>query len=186
MKTRTAALTAIAALALPVAAQAAKPAEPGKQGRDNAVAKQQSAKTKKVGFTLAGVLKQGEDFPAFTAVGENFTFAGPFELDLTSANRHARNAADPDIAKSAIKGDAVTLLDDFESDDQFKLNVVGITDAGNDGISNDLAAGDRVKVVGKVERTRNAKQKGQKQSYSFGEIDVRRVTVTREAPEPTS
>jgi multiple sugar transport system substrate-binding protein len=44
MKTKIAALTAVSALALPVAAQASKPAEPGKQGREKA-AQKQAAKT---------------------------------------------------------------------------------------------------------------------------------------------
>ncbi len=185
MKTKTLALTAVAALALPAASQAAKPAEPGKNGRDNAAAKQQSTKTKKVGYTLAGVLVANEDFPTFNGGPEAFSFAAPFELDLTSANKHARLAADPDIAKATIEGTGVTLLDDFATGDTFKLNVVGITDAGNDGISNDLAAGDRIKVIGKVTRTRNAKQRGEKQTWTYGAIDIRKVVVTREAPETT-
>lgn len=176
MKTKILALTAVAALALPAAAQAGKPTDPGKHGRDNAAQKQSASKTKKVGFSLSGLLVQGETFPTFTAAGDRFT-VGAFELDLLSANKHARSALG--IQKSAITGTGVTLLDGFAADDSFRLVVEGIADAANDGISNDLAAGDRVHVIGKVTRTRNAREQGEKQTYTWGAIDIRKVVVTR-------
>ena len=176
MKTKTLALAAVAALALPAAAQAGKPNDPGKHGRDKAAQKQSATKTQKVGFSLSGLLVQGETFPAFTAAGDQFT-DGAFELDLLSANKHARRSLS--IEKSAITGTGVTLLDDFAANDSFRLVVEGITDAANDGISNDLAAGDRVHVIGKVTRTRDAKQRGAKPTWTYGAVDIRKVVVTR-------
>lgn len=188
MKTKTlavTAVTAVAALAIPTAAVAAKPTSgPGQDGRDKAAAKQQTAKTKKVGFTVGGLIVANETFPAFAPVAgtDHFTLTSdPFELDLTSANKHARNKLG--IDRTAITGTGVTEIDELATDDHFKLTTVGITDAGTDGTFNDLAAGDRVKIIGKVERTRNAKQKGEKQTYTWGDVDVRKVVVKREAPD---
>ena len=181
MKTKILALSAVAALAVPAAAQAGKPSDPGKHGRDNAAQKQSASKkstprTQKVGFSLSGLLVQGETFPTFTATGDRFT-VGTFELDLLSANKHARSALG--IQKSAITGTGVTTLDDFAANDSFRLVVEGITDTANDGFSNDLAAGDRVHVIGKVTRTRNAREQGEKQTYTWGAIDIRKIVVTR-------
>jgi hypothetical protein len=176
---KTAVITAIAALAVPAAALAAQPDNPGQQGRDNAAAKRQantnSTTTKWVGFTLKGLLVTGQTFPAFTAVGENFTLNDP-ALDLISANRHARKALD--IEPSEIEGTSATPLD-LTNTDQFKLNVVGITDAGTIGSWNDdLAAGDSVKLIGKVERTRT-KEPGEKPTFDYGAVNIRKVVVTR-------
>jgi hypothetical protein len=46
----------------------------------------------------------------------------------------------------------------------------------------DVTATDTVKVIGKVVRTRT-KSKGSKPAFKYGAIDIRKVVVTREAPE---
>ena len=186
MKTKIAVAAALSALVLPVAADAAKPAQPGKKGRDNAAQRksQQTPKTKKVGFTLKGLIVANETFPAFAPVvgTEHFTLTSdPFELDLISANRAARKKLG--IDKTAIEGTVVTEIDELATDDHFRFRTVGITDAGTDGTHNDLAAGDSVKIIGKVERTRNAKVAGEPTSFTFGDVDVRKVVVIREAPQ---
>ncbi len=173
MKHKILALAAVAALGISGSALAHGRA--GQHGK----AHTHTAKTQKVGFTLAGVL--GSDtatFPQFTAVGDNFT-ASAFSLDLTSANKHARNALG--IQKSAIEGTGLTAFN-FGTD-QFKLTVEGITNGGDTTTWNDdLAAGDRVKVIGKVERTRESHTHG-KPTWDYGTVDVRKVIVTREAPQ---
>jgi hypothetical protein len=178
MKNKLVALTAVVALAAPAAAQAAKPAEPGKKGHTTAAAKKQAPKSQKVGFTLRGVLSTaGADFPTFTAgTGENAdksSFTDSFQVDLLSANKHARTALE--IQKSAIEGTGVTTLDGFSSTDLFLLSYEGF------GEDKTLAAGDQVKIIGKVVRTRSGK--GKTATWTYGDVDIRKVVITREAPE---
>ena len=174
MKNKTVALAAIAALALPAAAQAAKPTEPGKKGRDNAAQKKSASKTQKVGFTFAGLIgATGAPDAAPVAGTEFFTLTtDPFSLDLESANLHARKALG--ITRAAFEGTTLTEIDEGSTTDQFRLTLVGF-DTGEEP-----DAGDRVKVIGKVERTRNAK--GSATKFSYGAIDVRKVVVT-DAPD---
>ena len=171
MKNKILALTAVAALAVPAAAQAAKPADKGKS---------QAPKAQKVGFSVAGLLSaEGTDFPTFTAgTGDNTgksSFTDSFQTDLLSANKHARTVLE--IQKSAITGTGVTTLDDFSGTDFFVLSYNGF------GEDKTLAAGDRVKVIGKVTRTRSGK--GKSATYSYSNLDIRKVVITREAPETT-
>jgi hypothetical protein len=179
MKSKTAVLTAVAALALPAAAHAAKPPEPGKKGRDNAAQKQSANATKKVGFSVSGLIVTGETWPTFVAgSNDTFTFGTvPFELDLTSANKHARAALG--FQKSAIEGTGVTELGGFATDDAFRVVLGGITDPEGDGFADDLAAGDRIHIVGKVTRTRNARERGERQTFTYGAVDIRKVVITR-------
>ncbi len=179
MKNKLVALTAVAALAAPAAAQASKPAEPGKKGHTTAAAKKQAPKSQKVGFTLSGVLSStGTDFPTFTAgTGDNTgksSFTDSFQVDLLSANKHARTALE--IQKSAIEGTGVT-THEFSNTDFFLLTYEGF------GEDKTLAAGDQVKIIGKVTRTRSGK--GKSATWTYGAIDIRKVVITREAPEAT-
>ena len=172
MKTKILALTAVAALAVPAAAQAVKPAEPGKKGRDNAAQKQSA--TKKVGFSFAGLIGATGAPEATQVTGTQFwTLAtDPFSLDLESANLHARRALG--ITSAAFDGTTLTEIDEGSTTDQFRLKLVGY----DTGEAPD--AGDRVKVIGKVERTRNPR--GSETRFSYGAIDVRKVVVT-DAPD---
>ena len=174
MKTKTLALTAVAALALPAAAQAGKPNDPGKHGRDKAAQKQSATKTQKVGFTFAGLIgATGAPDAAPVAGTEFFTLTtDPFSLDLESANLHARKALG--ITSAAFEGTTLTAIDEGSTTDRFRLTLVGF----DEGEAPD--AGDRVKVIGKVTRTRNAK--GSQTKWTYGDIDVRKVVVT-DAPD---
>ena len=167
MKTKTVALAAIAALALPAAAQAAKPAEPGKQGRDKAAQKQAAQKPKGKGFTLTGLIG-AENAPAAAPVTgtDKWTLTTEtFSLDLISANKHARNV----LVDEVFDGTALTSIT-HNTTDQFLLKAVGFDE--NEAPN----AGDRVKVVGKVTRTRNAK--GSETKFTYGTVDIRKVVVT--------
>lgn len=187
---KTAVATAIAALTIPAAADAAKPSEPGSKGRAKAeqqrsakAQKKSQPKTQRVGFTLAGTELAG--LPLTTAAGD--VAASSFTLDLTSANKHARNALGqgeaPDVTKAFIDGDNTSTVP--ADANGFELKLEGVTDgddAGTDVTVADVLATDRVKVIGKVVRTRT-KSKGSKPSFTYGAIDIRKVIVTREAPE---
>lgn len=151
MKTKTLALTAVAALALPAAAQAKKPAEPGKQGRDNAAAKQEAKKAKSKQFTLKGTGL------ASLSVTDG-TLSGALTLDPTSANKHARTLLT--LTKADLRGTGTETFG--VSGDKVDVRYDGLT------ATDALQATDVVKVVGKI---------------TGGQLDIRRITITREAPE---
>jgi hypothetical protein len=173
MKTKTAVAAGLAALALPAAAVADKPAEPGKKGRDNAAAKRaehqpakpenaarqrKARKVKRVGFTIKGTNL------ASLPVTDGALTEG-LVLDPTSANRHARVALG--LTKATIKSDALT--DAFGvAGDEVTVRLSGLTS------SDALQPTDVVKVVGRVERS------GKGRNATYGAIDVRRITITRE------
>jgi hypothetical protein len=161
MKNKTVALAAVAALAVPAAAQAAKPAEPGKQGREKAAA--QSTKTKGVAFTIKGT--------GLTAlpVAEG-ALTGPLTLDPVSANKHARSVLT--LTRADIEG---TGTESFGvTGDKVLVKYVGLT------ATDALQATDVVKVQGKLTRTGKGKAK------TLGTLDIRKITITREAAEPTT
>jgi hypothetical protein len=167
MKSKTAVAAGLAALALPAAAVAEKPAEPGKQGRDNAAAKQSEQKAKKakkvksVGFTLKGT--------GLTSLPvADGALTGGFVLDPTSANKHARTLLG--LTKTEITGDTLTEAFGVTGDEVVvRFNGLTATDA--------LQPTDVVKISGKVQRSGKGKAK------TLGALDIRRVTITREAPE---
>lgn len=175
---KTAVATALAVLAVPAAAQAAKPENPGAQGKAKAEQQrsakaQNKSKAKGVGFTLSGTGLSG-----LTGT----TLTGPLTLDLVSANKHARLALSVD--KAFIAGSETFAVPVAEGD-AFKLQLDGITDGSDEGTDVSLAdvvATDTVKVNGKVVRTRT-KSKGSKPVFTYGAIDIRKVVITREAPE---
>ena len=133
MKTKTAALTAIAALALPGAAVASKPAEPGKQGRDKAAAKHETQKPKGKAFTLKGV-----GLAALPVADGALT--GPLTLDPTSANKHARTLLT--LTKADLRGTGTETFG--VAGDKVVVRYVGLT------ATDALQATDVVKVLGKV------------------------------------
>jgi len=178
MKTKTAVAAGLAALALPAAAVAEKPAEPGKKGRDNAAAKRaehqpakpeqsekkakKAKKVKRVGFTIKGTTT------ATSLPVDAGALTGGLVLDPTSANKHARSALG--LKKADIKGDTLTEAFGVTGDEvKVRYNGLAETDA--------IQPTDVVKVVGKVERT------GKGKNATYGAIDIRRITVTRETAE---
>ncbi|HEU4534730.1 MAG TPA: hypothetical protein VFS00_11455 [Polyangiaceae bacterium] len=178
MKTRTLALTAVAALALPGAAVAAKPAEPGQQGKDKAAAtkgaeksaaakakaeaKQKKAKGK--GFALKGV-----GLAALPVADGALT--GELTLDPTSANKHARTLLT--LTKADIAGTGTE--DVGVAGDKVEVEYVGLT------ATDALTATDTIKVVGKVARSGKGKAK------MLGAVDIRKIVVTRApAEEPAA
>ena len=167
---KTAVATAIAALAVPAAAQAKKPEAPGAQGKAKAE-QQRSAKAPKakkakgVGFTIAGV-----DLAGLTVTDGKLT--GPITLDPTAANKHARTSLD--LTATELAGeDTVTF---GAADDAVKVSYEGLT------ATDAIQPTDTVKVIGKVVRTRT-KSKGSKPAFTYGAIDIRKVVITREAPQ---
>jgi hypothetical protein len=171
MKTKTLALTAVAALALPAAAQATKPAEPGKDGREKAASKKAAKTPKKpkgVGFTVKGT--------GLTALPvADGALNGTLSLDPASANKHARTL----LGLSTEDVDGTVVTQPFGvAGDEVVVKYVGLTAADA------LQATDVVKVQGKVARTGKGKAK------TLGTLDIRRITITREtaeeqAPAPT-
>jgi len=156
MKTRTLALTAAAALALPAAAQADRPAEPGKQGRDKAAEKQAAhkhanGKAKGKAFTLKGTTSE-------TALPvADGALTGPLTLDPASANKHARKALT--LSREDIRGTGTETFGVAGDEVVVQYEGLEATDA--------LTSTDVVKVHGKVKRD--------------GTLDIRKISVTREA-----
>ena len=154
MKTKILALTAVAALAVPAAAQAGKPTEPGKQGRDKAAQKKSAQKPKGKAFTLKGTT-------AATALPvADGALTGALTLDPTSANKHARTLLT--LTRAELRGTATETFGVTGDKVVVRYNGLESTDA--------LTATDVIKVHGKVKRD--------------GTLDIRRITVTRETPEP--
>ena len=162
MKTKNILTTgAIAALALPGAAFADQPADPGSQGKAKGKAKQEqktskAKKAKGVGFTV-----KGTELSGLTVTDGKL--AGPFTLDPTSANRHARDflgltsqqVAGEDTATLGTAADAVTV----------RLNGLNAGEA--------ILPTDSVKVIGKVTRVKKG------DTTTTRTLDIRKVTITR-------
>jgi hypothetical protein len=151
VKTKTLTLTLVAALAVPAAAQAGRPEEPGKQGRDKAATKQSAHKAKGRGFTLKGTTS------ATALPVADGALTGPLTLDPTSANKHARTLLT--LTKAERRGTATETFGTTGDAVVVDYDGLAATDA--------LTATDVVKVHGKVKRD--------------GTLDVRKITVTREA-----
>ena len=183
---KTAVAAAVAALSVPAVADAAKPADAGSKGKAKAeqqrsakAQKKSAPKSQRVGFSLSGTGLVGQ--PGQTAL------SFPLTLDLVSANKHARTALstqEQKIDKAFIDGTGTFSLP-LASGDTFDLKLEGIADGQDEGTDvtvADVVAGDSVKVIGKVVRTRT-KSKGSKPAFEYGAIDIRKVVITREAPE---
>ena len=160
------ALTAVAALALPATAQATKPAEPGKQGKQHA-AHTKSAdakpakKAKTVGFSIKGTT-------AATALPvADGALTGPITLDPKSANKHARGLLT--LTKADLRGTSTE--DVGVAGDAVEVKYVGLT------ATDPLTATDKIKIVGRVERSGKGKAK------TYGALDIRKIVVTRAPAE---
>ncbi len=156
----TAAATAIAALAVPATAFATDDTKPEKSQKPAKTQKAQKAKAK--GFTLSGT-----ELAGLTVTDGKV--AGPFTLDLTSANKHARTLLG--VTKAQVAGDQTTTIPAVAGD-ALRLRLNGVTDgadAGTDVSLADVLATDRVKVIGKVTRD--------------GALDIRKITVKRAETE---
>ena len=157
MKFKTAAIAAFAALAIPAAGQAEKPADAGKQGAQQKAAHTQTAKTKNVAFVIRGT-------GLATLPVTDGKLTGPLTLDPTSANRHARKALD--LTKTEIRGTDTTSFG--VADDAVIVRYVGLTS------TDALQPTDKVKVIGKVARTRNPDH-----TVTYGALDIRKITIKR-------
>jgi hypothetical protein len=151
-------LLAVFALAgLPAVSQADR----GKhKGADNAKGKNGKKCTVKRGFVVRGTLV------SFTADEESV------EVTVTGANRHARRSgeiADQDASKPGVqvKGASYSV-----SGDPFKYKLVGYE------TGEDPAAGDKVRIVGKIEYTKKkCAPEGTSLEDRYGDVNVRKVTI---------
>ena len=184
---KTAVAAALTALAVPAAAQADRPDDAGERGRATAEQKraghddQRSERSKakkprgtqRVGFALKGIGATG-----LTATDGKL--AGPFSLDVTSANKAARKLLELD--REAIQGTTPTELP-VAADDEAKLRFVGLTDGNADGKIDaaDIQPTDRVKVLGKVTRTRTRSGEGEERTTTttYGPLDIKKIIVKR-------
>ena len=167
----TAALTAIAALAVPAAAVANDDHQKkgkSQQAKSQKAKSQKAKKSKGVGFTVSGTELTGLNVTDGKA-------AGPFTLDLTSANKHARTFLN--VTPAQIQGDDTTSIP-VQTDDSFRLRLNGVTDGADAGTTVDLAdvlPTDRVKVIGKVTRVRKG------DTTTTRVLNIKKITVTRKS-----
>src|SRR5688572_13030934 len=147
MNSKSLALAAVAALALPGAALAAKPADPGSKGQEKSAAAKAkpkpAKKTKGVGFAIKGTTAA----PALPVADGALT--GPVTLDPSSANKHARGLLT--LTKADLAGTATE--DVGVAGDKVEVEYVGLSE------TDALTATDVVKVVGKVARSGKGKAK---------------------------
>ena len=162
MSKKTTAVLTTAGLAIFAAPAAAdhQPAK-GKQG-DNAAkqSEKRSAKAKKakgVGFTVSGIGLTGSLPLADGALSD------VLQLDVTSANKHARTFLSLD--KAEIAGTETSSVGTNGDKVVVRFNGLTATDA--------LVATDRVKVIGKVTRVRKG------DSITVRTLDIRKIVVTR-------
>ena len=127
-----------------------------------------------VGFSLSGTGLSGLS---------GSTLALPLTLDVTSANRHARRLLE--LTRADIQGSGTETFG--ASSDTFLLRFAGITDGNNDGTVDlaDVLATDRVKVIGKVTRTRTRDEDGDR-TTSYGGLNIRKIVISRASAEDNS
>lgn len=161
MTTKTLSAAAIAALALTGVAEAKKPEKPAKPAK--------APKAQSVGFSATGVGVTG-----LTDAG-----TGAFSLDLTKANTHALAALK--LTKADLAKAVVTQIPADANGFEVRLDesVVDGSDEGTDITVADVLATDRVKVIGKVTRTRNARTAKGKRTSTYSTIDIKKVVVSR-------
>ncbi|HWC27111.1 MAG TPA: hypothetical protein VG474_11060 [Solirubrobacteraceae bacterium] len=170
-----------ALLAVPATGLAAKPDHAKGKGKSGMHAKgkygKSCAKTHKVGFVVRGTLVSvTADDPATEASEATVTLKG------TSANAHARRSgeiADQDAAKKRVQvaGAEFTVA----AGDAFRLKL-------NDYAPGTLpAVGHRVKLQGKIAVTKkHCAPAGTSTADRYGDIDVRRVTISPAETETES
>ena len=154
---KTIAAATLAALALPGAALADGSDRAAEAHKQNAERKSQKAKKAPKG--KAFVVK-GVDASGLTVT--DGALAGALTLDPTSANQHARKKLE--LTKAALRGEDTVSFG--TAGDKVLVKYVGLQSTDT------LAPTDVVKVIGKVNRS--------------GELDIRKITVTRETAETQS
>ena len=152
MKTKTLTAVSIAALAVPGAALA----EGKGKGHGKSQTKSSHAKGPKgKAFTIQGV-----DVSAIPVTDGKLT--GALTLDPTSANKHARVALE--LTKAELKGEDTVSFG--KADDAVLIKYVGLKSTDS------LQPTDKVKVIGKVARSRD-----------LNTLNIRKITVIRETTE---
>jgi hypothetical protein len=171
MRTIAAVAVAAAVVAVPATALAAK----GGQGKSKGKTKS-CAKTATRGFQLTGTLVSlTADDPATTDASE-----ATVTLTVTAANRHARNSGELEDQNSDRKGvQVVGATYTVPAGDAYVLML------GDDGALVP-AAGDRVKVKGRVAITKKrCATDGASTADRYAAPDITRVKVSHPEPETT-
>lgn len=155
---------ALLAAAMVVPAQAAKPADPGSQGTSHGH-HGKSCKPHRVGWVVKGTLVE----QSLEDVDGDGKYSGTVTVTVTHTNKHARDEkGGPQPKTYTVKDVKVTF---------------GVNDANNDGKQDglDVAAGDQVKLIGKVTRVRKKCDQSE-----AGKVSIRKVVFNdAEVPEPT-
>jgi hypothetical protein len=163
-------VAACALLAVPAVGQAHhKPGHTHGPKGDHPSSKGCKKPAKNVGFVVRGTLTSfTADVPA-TPANE-----ASVNITVTRANRHARNSGeladtDPGTPGTQVQGDPYAVNG---STDPFTVKLVGFEPAETP------AAGDAVKIVGKVARTKaRCAPAGTSLADRYGQVNVRRVVI---------
>ena len=155
MKNKTIAAAALAALTLPGAALADGSDRAAEAHKTNSERKAQ----KSHGHKGKAFVVKGVDAANLTVT--DGALAGALTLDPTSANKHARKALE--LTKAELRSEQTVNFG--EAGDKVLVKYVGLQSGDA------LAPTDVVKVIGKVNRA--------------GELNIRKITVTRESAEQT-
>ena len=169
---------AAALFAVPATALAAK----GGQGKSKGKAKSGQGKAKSCAKTHSRGFQVGGTLVSFTAddVATTDASEATVTLTVTSANKHARESgelADMDAVKKGVQAKGTTYT--VPAGDAFELKL------GDDGAA-DPAAGDRVKVKGRVAVTKKGcAAEGTTVADRYATPDVTRVKISKPEVEPT-
>jgi hypothetical protein len=139
-------LGTLAAAALLVAPVAGADAQPNGDG--GSTESKKCEKLRHVGFKVKGTLLAGEDLTSI-------------DVEVIRANRHARDWDN-------FGTDDPTFVVDDEGDE--KINFIGVTDTGTDGVDFEDAVGLRVKLKAKLALPKQG-------CDGEPELDVKKVTV---------
>jgi hypothetical protein len=154
-------LAVLALAALPAVSQAG----PGHgKGRAHAKSNGHGKCTVKRGFTVRGTLV--DDFTQSATKTAN-----SISITVTSANRHARNSgelADQNASKRGVQAKGASFS---VTGDSFKYKLVEF-EAGEDP-----AAGDKVKIIGKITYTKKKCAPGMSLAARYGDVNIRKVVI---------
>ena len=157
-----------ALLAVPATGSAAQKGEPHGHGKGQS---KRCAKTAKVGFSVGGTLVSFTADDAATAADE-----ATVTLLVTSANRHARVSGeleDQDLQRAGMQVEGATYTVAATAN-PFEVRMDRLRVAGTTPME-----GDRVKVNGKVARTKKAcATAGSSLADRYAAPDVRKVTIS--------